>query len=140
MGENKGIKNYNYHHAGENLELFATTNGKMSVAEAILKSQWVTTAADLGKSKIASASSGKFYDQEITVLYSEHLRRPLQFFWRRKFYKVDAVIGVWVLESCWWDAAKKQSRRYFRVLARGGTYDIYLDHLQEAWFLESVSD
>ena len=46
----------------------------------------------------------------------------------------------WAVERRWWDRSRSVSRRCFRVLARGGVWDLAYDRTREKWFLIGVVD
>ena len=63
----------------------------------------------------------------------------IAFIWRKRFYRVNEVIGWWREPSEWW--AGKAMRFFVRVNATNsspGTYELY--KLGEAWFLHRVID
>jgi hypothetical protein len=55
-------------------------------------------------------------------------------------YPVDAVIQSWAVERAWWDPRKRLSRRCYRVLARGGLYDLAYDRIADRWLITGVVD
>ena len=57
-----------------------------------------------------------------------------------KRYRVDALVQTWAVERAWWDRERRVSRRCFRVLARGGVYDLAFDRLRRGWLLVGVVD
>jgi hypothetical protein len=46
----------------------------------------------------------------------------------------------WAVERRWWDRSRSVSRRCFRVLARGGVWDLAFDREREQWFLVGIVD
>ena len=61
------------------------------------------------------------------------------FIWRKRFYRVNEVIGWWREPADWWNG--KTVRFFVRVNATNsstGTYELY--KLGDAWFLSRVLD
>jgi hypothetical protein len=54
--------------------------------------------------------------------------------------RVDAVIQTWSVERSWWDRRRQVSRHMWRVVARGGVYDLAFDRLEHAWLLFGIQD
>jgi hypothetical protein len=71
-----------------------------------------------------------------------HQSRPnvvTAFIWRRRLYRVLAIIGWWREPAKWWD--NELIKFYIRVNARNtstGTYELY--KRGEEWFLHRVLD
>jgi hypothetical protein len=47
---------------------------------------------------------------------------------------------MWAIERSWWDLRRRASRRCFRVLARGGLYDLAYDRVDSRWLLIGIVD
>lgn len=75
---------------------------------------------------------------QIAVVWDRRLRRPAAFVWRRRRYRVERVLHMWVVETGWWDDRLHTSRRCFRVRADGRTFDLAFDRLSRRWFLEKT--
>jgi hypothetical protein len=61
------------------------------------------------------------------------------FIWRKRLYKILAIIGWWREPSSWWDG--EQVRLFIRLTAQNyssGNYELYKDN--ESWFLSRVLD
>ena len=64
---------------------------------------------------------------------------PDAFIWRKKFYRVNQVLGWWREPDEWWHG--KAVRLFVRVeatRANTGAYELY--RLGEQWFLSRVLD
>ena len=49
-------------------------------------------------------------------------------------------VQIWAAERAWWDPRRRVSRRFWRVLARGGVYDLVYDRAQGTWRLIGIQD
>jgi hypothetical protein len=76
----------------------------------------------------------------VEVVWDGERRAPLAFTLTGRRYPVDAVVQRWTVERGWWDPAVRVSRRCFRVLARGGVYDLAYDRLARRWLLVGIVD
>ena len=74
----------------------------------------------------------------VTVSWDERLRRPAAFVWRRRTYRVERVLEIWVVETGWWKDDGHISCWYWRVRAGGRVVDLRYDRLGRAWALEQV--
>lgn len=72
----------------------------------------------------------------IAVAWSETMRLPSAFIWRRRRYAVERVIEIWVTETGWWRDDGRVSRSYWRVRAEGRVFDLCYDRLSRTWTLE----
>ncbi len=72
----------------------------------------------------------------VAVTWDERQRRPVAFVWRRRRYRVERVLEMWVLETGWWRDEGHISRSYWRVRAGGRVVDLRYDRLGKAWALE----
>ena len=71
--------------------------------------------------------------------HTDHDSMLTAFIWRRRLYRVVAVLSRWREPSEWWNG--KAMRLFVRVDARNssvGTYELY--QLGESWFLHRVLD
>ena len=74
----------------------------------------------------------------IAVIWDPRRREPRAFVWKRRRLSVERELQTWVIDTGWWDAQIRVSRRYSRVLAEGHVFDLYFDRLRKAWFLEQA--
>jgi len=114
MGRNAAIKRYNATPDGQSMELFDEPTSKLPVVIELLRSPWVTRASEL--------------------LVRDGAGAP-----KRREETVD-VTWVWASERAWWDPREHVSRRYWRVLARGGVYDLAYDRIAGEWRLVGIQD
>lgn len=138
MGRNAAIKHYDMTPEGQPMDLFSSKEGRLPVVIELLKSPWIFRASDLVGS--GDAGLGKRREEAVAVAWDERRGCPAAFEWRSRGYRIDAVVQVWAIERFWWDPRKRVSRRIWRVLARGGTYDLAYDRLESAWRLIGQAD
>ena len=76
---------------------------------------------------------------EPVKIYENKDKLPDAFIWRKRFYRVEEVVGWWREPAQWW---QNSSTSFFvRVIARNavpGDYELY--RLGEQWFLHKVLD
>lgn len=139
MGRNSAIKGFDPgKDTGQPLDLFSGRDARRPVIVELLRSPWIVRG-----SQVASGSSGhggKRRDQEVEVVWDGARRAPSSFRIKEKRYSVDALVQTWAIERAWWDPRARLSRRCFRVLARGGLYDLAYDRLTGRWLLVGVVD
>ncbi len=138
MGRNAAIKRYNATPAGQPVELWDAQHGRLPVVMELLKSPWIMRASDLLKRDGACAA--KRADESVEVAWDAERQCPLAFERGGKRYRVDGIVQVWASERSWWDRSNRVSRRFWRVLARGGVYDLAYDRIEHAWFLVGIQD
>lgn len=139
MGRNRAIKEFDpARDEGQPLDLFTGRDTRLPVVLELLKSPWVMRGSQIAGG--GSASAGKRREEVVEVSWDGRKRSPAAFVWRTKDYRVDALVQTWTLERAWWDPRRRVSRRCFRVLARGGLYDLAYDRLEDAWLLVGVVD
>jgi hypothetical protein len=88
----------------------------------------------------SGGSAGKRREEAIDVTWDGYRGAPAAFVWHSRRYRVDALVQTWAVERAWWDPRKRVSRRCFRVLARGGLYDVAYDRLAGVWLLIGIVD
>ncbi len=138
MGRNTAIKHYDPTPEGQPMDLFSSREGRLPVIVELLKSPWLFRASDLIHAE--DAGIGKRREETVAVAWDERRRCPAAFEWNGRIYRVEAVVQVWAVERAWWDPRKRVSRRMWRVLARGGTYDLAYDRLTTTWRLIGLAD
>jgi hypothetical protein len=138
MGRDAAIKHYDMHPQGQPIDLFDSVRGRLPVVLELLKSPWIVRASELVRAE--DAASGKRTAEEVEVVWDGARRTPAAFRWRGRRYRVDALVQTWAVERWWWDRERRVSRRCFRVLARGGAYDLAFDRLRQAWLLVGIVD
>lgn len=136
MGRNAAIKRFDAHPDGQPIDLFDSVRGRLPVVLELLKSPWVMRGSDLQRQHDAAEGTA----EDVTVTWDGERRSPAAFQWRGRRYTVDALVQTWATERRWWDAEHRVSRRCFRVLARGGVYDLAFDRLTARWLLVGVVD
>jgi hypothetical protein len=146
MGRNAEIKKYRMHTTGQAIDLFSTGVDSPVVAE-LLNGPWIRRASELVDAKDGASAtrsgSGKLAEEPVEVEWDGESACPRSFYRpkKRRRYRVEALVGYWVEERCWWDAATHVSRRCFRVVAHtGAIYDLAYDRLAERWLLFGIGD
>jgi hypothetical protein len=138
MGRNSAIKRYNATLPGQPLELFETKRSRLPVIVELLASPWIVRASELVRGDGACAT--KHTDEPVTVEWNAERGVPVWFAREQRRYRIDAVLQVWAVERSWWDPRRRVARRFFRVLARGGVYDLAFDRETGAWRLVGIQD
>jgi hypothetical protein len=139
MGRNSAIKRFDPgKDTGQPLDLFSGRDARRPVIVELLRSPWIVRGSQVAVG--TSGHSGKRREEEIEVVWNGARRVPSSFLMHGKRYSVDALVQTWALERAWWDPRARLSRRCFRVLARGGLYDLAYDRLTGRWLLVGVVD
>jgi hypothetical protein len=136
VGRNAAIKRFDAHPPGQPQDLFAVSSGKTPVVLELLGTPWIRRASDLP----TGDGTGKRAEVPVEVVWDAERGRPTSFDYKGKRYVVDTVAAHWSIERSWWDRSKAVSRRCFRVLARGGVWDLAYDRVREEWLLVGVVD
>lgn len=139
MGRTADIKRHESHPSGQPMELFGFRSGRLPVVLELLRSPWIVRGSELRTSSGADAGS-RLVGEEVAVVWDSGCGCPAAFRWRGRPYPVDAVAQTWAVERWWWSPSRRVSRRCFRVLARGGVYDLAYDRLASRWVLLGVAD
>jgi hypothetical protein len=138
MGRNRAIKQFDPRKTGQPIDLFTERDTRLPVVLELLKSPWLLRASELPERQ--SGSGGKHAAREVIVVWNGARRCPASFVDGNKRFVVDALIQTWTVERSWWDLRRRVSRRCFRVLARGGIYDLAYDRLEQQWLLIGIVD
>ncbi|MDZ4169005.1 MAG: hypothetical protein U1E26_05065 [Coriobacteriia bacterium] len=139
MGRNAEIKRFNGARSGQPLELFDGGRiSKLPIIVELLASPWILSASDLVRRDGSVAP--KRVAEDIVVEWDTGRGCPLAFIRGTRRFGVDAVLQVWSSERAWWDPRRHVSRRYWRVLARGGVYDLVFDRSENTWQLIGIQD
>lgn len=136
MGRNTDIKRFDARHTGQPIDLFDTVHGRLPVMLELLGTPWMRRTSELPRGD----GAGKRAEVAIEVDWDGERARPAWFEYRGKRYTIDEIVQQWAVERCWWDRRKAVSRRCFRVLARGGVWDLAYDRAREEWLLTGVVD
>jgi hypothetical protein len=146
MGRNAAIKKYRMHTRGQAIDLFSTGVDSPVVAE-LLSGPWIRRASELvtaeDGSRATRSGSGKLAEESIEVEWDGERACPTSFRrpGKRRRYQVETLVGYWVEERFWWDAAAYVSRRCFRVVVHtGAIYDLAFDRLTGRWLLVGIGD
>lgn len=83
-----------------------------------------------------SHGGATFNNEAIAVTWSETQRRPVAFVWRRRRYRIERVLELWVVETSWWKDDGPINRTYWRVRAEGRIFDLRYDRGARLWALE----
>ncbi len=138
MGRNAAIKNYDATPMGQPLELFDGQHGKVPVIIELLKSPWIMRASELVTRDGTAAT--KHAEETVSVGWDAQRQCPRHFDRGGVRYRIDALVQVWATDRSWWDPRKRVARRYWRVLARGGVYDLAYDRDTGEWALVGIQD
>ncbi len=139
MGRNRAIKAFDPRKSGQTLDLFTATDTRRPVIVELLRSPWIVRASDLVESGV-SGVAGKRREREVDVVWDGSRGAPRTFSLDGRRHTVDAVIQSWAVERAWWDPRRRLSRRCYRVLTRGGLYDLAYDRLADRWLLVGIVD
>lgn len=131
MGRNAAIRRFDARRTGQPLDLFEVA-GRRPVVLELLASPWVKRGSEMDGPKRSEAV--------VPVEWDGERARPSAFTWKGTRYRIDQVVQQWAVDSRWWDRDRAISRRCFRVIARGGVYDLAYDRLGERWLLVGVVD
>lgn len=138
MGRNRAIKAFDPRKEGQPLDLFTATDTRLPVILELLRSPWIVRASEIASP--ASGLGGKRQEREVFVVWDGARRSPASFTLDGRRYRVDALVQAWTVERSWWDPRRRLSRRCFRVLSRGGLYDLAYDRLAGCWLLVGIVD
>lgn len=138
MGRNAAIKHYDATPAGQPMELFDTVQADAPIIERLLASPWIVRASELVARD--GACSAKRLGEVVEVAWDAQHQRPASFRRDGRLYVIDGVVQVWSAERSWWDPRRRVSRRFYRVIARGGVYDLAYDRAEGTWLLLGVHD
>jgi hypothetical protein len=131
MGHNAAIRRFDAKKAGQPLNLFESASRRPVVLE-LLASPWIQRGSQIAGPWRAEV--------EVPVEWDAERARPCTFTWKQKHYVIDAVVQQWAVDALWWDRPRARSRRCFRVIARGGVYDLAYDRIGGHWLLVGVVD
>jgi hypothetical protein len=131
MGHNAAIRRFDAKKAGQPLDLFQGAS-RLPVVLELLATPWLQRGSQL--------DGPRRVEVEVPVEWDGERGRPLAFVWKQKRYAVDALVQQWAVDALWWDRPRARSRRCFRVIARGGVYDLAYDRIGERWLLVGVVD
>lgn len=120
------------------MELWDEQHGRVPIVLELLKSPWIMRASDLVRKDGALAT--KRSEEPVEVSWNDERQSPAAFVRDGKVYRIDGIVQVWASERSWWDRRKHVARRYWRVLARGGVYDLAYDRLERVWLLVGIQD
>jgi hypothetical protein len=138
MGRNRAIKTYDPRVTGMPLDLLTASDTRTPVILELLRSPWIVRGSELAGG--VSGLAGKRRERDIAVAWDAGRGAPRSFTVDGRRYQVDAVVQSWAVERAWWDPRKRLSRRCYRVLARGGLYDLAYDRIAGRWLLTGIVD
>lgn len=138
MGRNSAIKRFDARTAGQPLELFPERRARLPIIVELLASPWIVRASDL--SRHPESAGARHVHERVDVQWDPVSRSPRAFVRAGRRYRIDAVLQSWATERAWWDPRRHVSARHWRVLARGGVYDLAFDHLRRSWRLTGIQD
>jgi hypothetical protein len=138
MGRNADIKRYSASSVGQPLELFDTKRGRLPVILELLASPWIVRASDLTRADGSCAT--KHAEEIIEVAWDSAKQYPASFSRNGRVYRIDAIVQICAAERAWWNPRQRVSQRFWRVLARGGVYDLAYDRTQGTWRLIGIQD
>jgi hypothetical protein len=126
VGRNTAIRRFDAHPSGQPQDLFASAWGRA----------WIRRGSDLP----FGDGAGRRAEVVVEVVWDGERGRPASFLYKGKCHVVDTLVQCWAIDRGWWDRARAVSRRCFRVLARGGVWDLAYDRAREEWLLVGVVD
>jgi hypothetical protein len=138
MGRNSEIKHYSTAEEGQPLELFDSKRGRLPVILRLLASPWIVRASELARGDGSCAT--KHAEEPVEVVWDAQRQYPSSFKRNDRVYRIDAIVQIWAAEKAWWDPRRKVSRRFWRVLSRGGVYDLAYDRNEGSWRLIGIQD
>ena len=138
MGSNSAIKHYELTPEGQAIELTDSQHSRQPIVRELLKSPWLVRASELLRRE--ESWSAKRIEQAVDVVWDAQKRRPAGFVRAGRTWTIDAVIQTWSVERSWWDPRRRISRYLWRVVSRGGVYDLAFDRLEKTWFLLGIHD
>lgn len=138
VGRNAAIKQYDSNPPGQPLELLGTKHARVPVIIELLKSPWIMRASELTRRDGSEAT--KRAEESVVVSWDPERQYPKAFERDGRRYRIDAIVQVWATDRAWWDPRRRVSRRYWRVLARGGVYDLAYDRETGEWRLVGIQD
>jgi hypothetical protein len=138
VGRNTLIKNYDATPMGQPLELLDTRQARVPIIIELLKSPWIIKASELMRRDGTSAA--KRAEESVRIVWDAERQCPTSFERGSVRYHVDAVVQIWATDRAWWDPRKRVSRKYWRVLAHGGVYDLAYDRERDNWLLIGIQD
>jgi hypothetical protein len=138
VGRNAAIKKFDATPDGQPMELLDTTRGKAPIIVELLRSPWIARASDLVRRDGTCATKRR--EEPLEVTWNTERQCPVKFVRTGRLYLIDEIVQVWATERAWWDPRRHVSRRYWRVLARGGIYDLAYDRIAGVWLLVGVQD
>jgi len=131
MGNNASIRRFDARKAGQPLDLFESAS-RLPIVLELLSTPWLRRGSDVdGPARVEIV---------VPVEWDAERGRPGSFIRKGKRYEIDQVVTQWAIDTRWWDRERAVSRRCFRVIARGGVYDLAYDRLGEQWLLVGVVD
>lgn len=136
MGRNAAIKRFDPTPGGQPMDIFGAAAGRAPVLTELLGSPWIGRASELP----AGPGTGKRAEVPVEVEWDGAAGAPSAFTRRGRRLQVEAVVQGWSVDRYWWDRSRAVSRRCFRVLAAGGTWDLAYDRIGGAWLLVGVLD
>jgi hypothetical protein len=138
VGRNASIKRFSPTSAGQPLELFETRRSRLPVIVELLASPWIMRASDLARE--GGSGAVKHAEQPVDVVWDAAHGMPASFSRDKRVYRIDAIVQMWATERAWWDPRRRVSRRFWRVLSRGGVYDLAYDRARDTWLLIGIQD
>jgi len=145
MGQNEAIKRFSPYAEGYPLELFPSKRGKAPLVRALLATPWISAASELRQS--GDSCTTRRMNERIEVVWRSAEKRVASFTrrgsagdGRARIYSIDAVVQTWAIERFWWSPEERVSKRFWRVSAQGGVYDLAYDGHRRAWHLVGVQD
>ncbi len=138
MGRNSAIKHFDATPEGQPMELADSQQGRQPIVRELLRNPWIMRASDLLHRE--DTWSTKRIERPVEVVWDTERQRPVAFLREERTWRIDAVIQVWTVERSWWNPRRHVSRHVWRVVARGGVYDLAFDRVRNAWFLLGIQD
>ena len=138
MGRNASIKRFSATPTGQPVELFETKRSRLPVIVELLASPWIVRASELTRRDGSCAA--KHAEERVDVVWDAAHQLPSSFSRDGRTHRIDAIVQMWAAERAWWDPRRRVSRRFWRVLSRGGVYDLAYDRTRDVWLLIGIQD
>jgi hypothetical protein len=138
VGRNSSIRRFSATRTGQPLELFETSRSRLPVIVELLASPWIVRASELWRE--GGSGAAKRAEQPVDVVWDPSHGLPASFSRDGRVYRIDAIVQMWAAERAWWDPRRRVSRRFWRVLSRGGVYDLAYDRTHDTWLLIGIQD
>lgn len=138
MGANSAIKRYSAWERGVQPQLFCEDRFESTAIADLLRTPWVSRGSQLVRED--GSCSCRHVEEPVDVAWDRSRARPAAFVRSGVMYVVDSVAQTWSSSRFWWSSDRYVARRFWRVLAEGGVYDLVFDETTRSWLLVGIQD